>query len=1113
MRNYVIAISLFFSFQTYAQDTLTGCLNLNFENIEDITLFEGLEISNQFEASFGLSFELEGGGFPVIAEVGGVSPFAFGSSFGPDTPNPIDAALIGNWFLTDDGIYIDENSPPIILNFSTPIDSFSGCILDMDGGEIFFIEAFGEFGDVILQDSIEAGDPNTGDGRATCWGFSFGNCIGMVHQIKFTGTRPNSVFGLGLDNFRFCYAGISEALEFEICEGDSIEVNNETYFDAGTYEQQFTTAEGCDSLVYIVLDVFPNYELEESYTICDGTSIIIDDVEYDESGTYPQMLQTVNGCDSLVTIQINTLPSYSTSEQFEICSGGDIEVNGQVYTSSGSYTQLLEATNGCDSSLNIVIEELSEFETIFIEEICEGDSFEFNNETFDASGFYEFAFISSNGCDSVSILDLQVNDSYELSLNATICENETYEFDGVVYAEPGTYTFEYESIEGCDSTLVFNLDVLPTPESFESYTIFEGESIIVNGEEYFIEDDYIQVLVAGNGCDSLLNIELIVLPPPNPETIVYYDLENCSAGNGYQEMTASYPTPLDCIDIDASIISRTNGFEHSCTDGVNGGLAMCVSSMPSCTYNIDSDFKLSFELDITPEDGKAFVLSEFSFFEKAPETFTWIGGGTGPNNYPTLYGIQILWNGTEIFTQEDENTNLNWTEQIFDFTSLPEFRFEENGTLTIELLPYCTFDNSSTVTAWDVDELSIKGYCSVVSSNVFGRITSSQAQTPMSNVEILLKGSYGEQLIESNDDGFYAFGNLIEPYTYQVEAQYDKEHMNGVTTLDLVLIQKHLLAIKPFSKQAQFIAADINKSNSISALDLIELRKLILGIYTEFPNNTSWRFFENLQQVESPWEKKESIITTSDNSNSLDFEGIKIGDVNSSFESLINGNVSERSSNEIKLRTQTESIPNSDHSMVHFITDEDFQFSGLQFNVDLGTSEVQEILVGQLNISNNNLHFHNNSMRLSWNDSETKITKDKALFSLILDKPALSLNLLNDEYHDEIYLNNEVDGLEIASIELVNKKVEKTVNPSEFNVFPNPTKDVLTISFNREFKEELNVEVLNVHGKTVKSYSYETQKGLNLIELDLNKVDLSNGVFFIQISGSNDLIVKRILKL
>jgi hypothetical protein len=72
----------------------------------------------------------------------------------------------------------------------------------------------------------------------------------------------------------------------------------------------------------------------------------------------------------------------------------------------------------------------------------------------------------------------------------------------------------------------------------------------------------------------------------------------------------------------------------------------------------------------------------------------------------------------------------------------------------------------------------------------------------------------------------------------------DDNPLNGVSTYDLVLISKHILGLEPLGTPYKMIAADANKSGSITTFDIVELRKLILGIYTDLPNNTSWRFID-----------------------------------------------------------------------------------------------------------------------------------------------------------------------------------------------------------------------------------------------------------------------------
>jgi gliding motility-associated-like protein len=205
--------------QAFSQDDIE-CITIDFESIPNETLFEGLEISEQYRDSFGMYFELETGGVPVLAEVGGFQAAAFASIWGQDTPAP--GVDIGQFFLTDDGMLSGLFSPPVIVRFDIPVDTFSGCILDMDLSEIFVIQARDEFDQVILSDTISAGDPGTGDGQLTCWGFNLPQCEGSVYSIRYEGFRTTSgAFGMGLDNLTFCKGvDVSAQISTEATEPD-----------------------------------------------------------------------------------------------------------------------------------------------------------------------------------------------------------------------------------------------------------------------------------------------------------------------------------------------------------------------------------------------------------------------------------------------------------------------------------------------------------------------------------------------------------------------------------------------------------------------------------------------------------------------------------------------------------------------------------------------------------------------------------------------------------------------------------------------------------------------------------------------------------------------------
>ena len=136
---------------------------------------------------------------------------------------------------------------------------------------------------------------------------------------------------------------------------------------------------------------------------------------------------------------------------------------------------------------------------------------------------------------------------------------------------------------------------------------------------------------------------------------------------------------------------------------------------------------------------------------------------------------------------------------------------------------------------------------------------------------------------------FFNFGTLIPSagYNSTITPSKNINPLNGVTTYDLVLIQKHILGIELLDSPWKIIAADANQDGKVTTFDIITLRKLILGITTELPNGKSWRFapkdyvFPNpLNPFQPPFPERIEVPNTADPAPShFQFTGVKIGDV------------------------------------------------------------------------------------------------------------------------------------------------------------------------------------------------------------------------------------------
>lgn len=164
------------------------------------------------------------------------------------------------------------------------------------------------------------------------------------------------------------------------------------------------------------------------------------------------------------------------------------------------------------------------------------------------------------------------------------------------------------------------------------------------------------------------------------------------------------------------------------------------------------------------------------------------------------------------------------------------------------------------------------------------------------NLDGLVKDELGAGVLEANvhgdlsdDQGHFELGNLPGCTDYTLEPKRLDNPLNGVTTYDIALISKHILSIEPLNSPFKVIAADVNHSNSVTTFDVVQLRRLILGIDTAFANNTSWRFvpksfsFPNpLNPFQTSFPETLAVQVQSNSLSGLDFTGIKIGDVNNS---------------------------------------------------------------------------------------------------------------------------------------------------------------------------------------------------------------------------------------
>lgn len=279
-------------------------------------------------------------------------------------------------------------------------------------------------------------------------------------------------------------------VEAGICDGESYTLPDDSeVYEAGTYDVVLTSVDGCDSLVTTELEIWPNFEVDEDVAICDGeTYTLPDGTDVDATDTYTVTLQTVNGCDSVINTTLDVYPTYAQTIDAFVCGeGGYTLPDGTDVFETGEYDVTLSTTEGCDSVITTILE-VQDLVTIDLQpSICDNESYTLPDGTnANSTGVYE-VMVGADGCDTLYVVDLAVNPTYAFTLQDTICAGEKYPLPGGgVVTTGGNHSVLFETVNGCDSIYNVHLVVLDNPVS--SFSVEPRIASVYDGPVQFFNE-------------------------------------------------------------------------------------------------------------------------------------------------------------------------------------------------------------------------------------------------------------------------------------------------------------------------------------------------------------------------------------------------------------------------------------------------------------------------------------------------------------------------------------------------------------------------------------------------------------------------------------------------
>ncbi len=222
----------------------------------------------------------------------------------------------------------------------------------------------------------------------------------------------------------------------------------------------YQTSTLADSFVIVTVTGSDTFNITIDTSACLGSTLFFGGQTVQilqTNSTFTFNLQTINGCDSTLTVNVNGLDSLRYTLDTSICLNSTLNFGGQVLLPNTSTNFIFPALNACDTILTVNVTGLDVFSSAISTTICHGDSLAYAGQFLGVNTTTVFNLQTVNGCDSIISLTVLGLDTFYTMIDTTVVNGGTILFSGQTLLPNTTTTFNLQTTAGCDSIIIVNV--------------------------------------------------------------------------------------------------------------------------------------------------------------------------------------------------------------------------------------------------------------------------------------------------------------------------------------------------------------------------------------------------------------------------------------------------------------------------------------------------------------------------------------------------------------------------------------------------------------------------------------------------------------------------------